>query len=200
MNNIKQALESAIEVMELKNPQGSDCFNKKCDEALQVCKAALEHLQTNALDKCEPVAWISDDENFIEFRRDSLLELSYKENEIFPLYITPPQQQWVGLSGKDIDEGSKSSWVDKRISELEGEVAKAKEYASMCNSETINIGQFYDHALLENKQLQAHVNVLREALEEISHSCQDGIVLKGRETFTSRYIAKQALSAPKDKP
>jgi len=34
----------------------------------------------------EPVAWISEDENFIEYRRDALIELSYKNHEIFPLY------------------------------------------------------------------------------------------------------------------
>lgn len=48
-----------------------------------------------AITQGEPMAWISDDENFIEFRRDSLLELSYKENEIFPLYTAPPQPQSV---------------------------------------------------------------------------------------------------------
>ena len=79
--------------------------------------------------------------------------------------------------------------ANKRILELEGEVAKAKEYASMCNSETINIGQFYDHALLENKQLQAHINVLREALEEINNQ---NISLE-KHGVAMTYINKQSI-------
>ena len=75
-------------------------FRKEVKEAFEAgWQAALAEI-----DKCEPVAWISDDENFIEFRKDSLLELSYKENEIFPLYTSLPQQQWVGLSDDDVME------------------------------------------------------------------------------------------------
>jgi hypothetical protein len=40
-----EALKMAIEVMELKNPQEADYFNKKCDEALNACKEALEQPQ-----------------------------------------------------------------------------------------------------------------------------------------------------------
>ena len=34
--------------------------------------------------------------------------------DVTPLYTTPPQREWVGLTDEEIDEGNKQSWVTKQ--------------------------------------------------------------------------------------
>lgn len=101
-----QALELAISTLESIDKFYPTLMAK---QSIETCKQALEQqvesVTINPLDgqmqvvtlskdltEAEPVAWISDDENFIEFRKDALLELCYKENEIFPLYTSPKDQ------------------------------------------------------------------------------------------------------------
>lgn len=126
MNNIKQALKSAIEVMELKNPQEAKCFNKKCDEALQACKEALESAMLerdynfmrdlavgcedawNKLQEQKPIATIQapdpyDERDGVWFDLSGLQRLK-KLATGTKLYTSPPQQQWVGLSDAEIFE------------------------------------------------------------------------------------------------
>lgn len=93
MNNIKQALESAIEVIH-KNTHLRD---KEATDAINACKAAL-----TKLDKCEPVAWYLKKEHTgkVFFHKD---EVDWCiENEGYAieqlLYTSPQPRDWVGLS------------------------------------------------------------------------------------------------------
>lgn len=85
MNNIKQALERAIEVIN-KNTHLRD---KEAADAINACKAALAEL-----DKCEPVGTAK------------IMQMGLKEAQrqlsAYEKLTTPPQQQWVGLSDGQI--------------------------------------------------------------------------------------------------
>ena len=99
MNNIKQALESAIEVIH-KNTHLRD---KEATDAINACKAALADIE-----KCEPVAWYLKKEHTgkVFFHKD---EVDWCiENEGYTieqlLYDKPQPRDWVSLSEQQIRE------------------------------------------------------------------------------------------------
>lgn len=133
MNNIKQALESAEKLIskaiifeseaqeylsesnyELNGCLG-DCAATIAVNGKQVLadvKAALEHLQTNALDKCEAVYLILSGVHEIAVSKAKYDEWTSVKRIS---YISPPQQQWVGLSDDEIDkmwEFYRGGWYD----------------------------------------------------------------------------------------
>jgi hypothetical protein len=69
----------------------------------EAIKAALEA-------KDEPVAWLNPYGGVLQ-RLDTGLE---KSTYTIPLYTTPPQRTWVGLTDEEIDEGCKQSWVTEQ--------------------------------------------------------------------------------------
>jgi len=68
------------------------------------CQIA-ERLKTSAKVKGEPVAW---------YRNEDGIRIYYESkvwDDVIPLYTTPPQRTWVGLTDEEIKEGCKESWV-----------------------------------------------------------------------------------------
>lgn len=113
MNNIKQALESAIEFVDR---HSEDWYNPG-QELLSELKAALAEL-----DKREPVAIV--DEVAISVKGKHIFNAVGKVNVGDKLYLAPPQQQWVGLSAEKraeiLDEFSlDSEWSRSKAIEAE---------------------------------------------------------------------------------
>lgn len=97
MNNIKQALESAIEVI-IALCNGSLDPTGGAYKVVNQCKAALAEL-----DKCEPVAYTDGKDDFMTAQTYSeYIANKFFNNCTIPLYTSPPQQQWVGLTSKQI--------------------------------------------------------------------------------------------------
>ena len=59
----------------------------------------------------EPVAWRFHDKNMWCYV-DHLTDLP--QDKFKPLYTTPPQREWVGLTDEEIREGNKDSWVTRQ--------------------------------------------------------------------------------------
>ena len=76
--------------------------------AHQALKEALAQTQ-------EPVAWMHVQGNYKEpsFRElaDDEVERGWEQ---YPLYNTPPQRTWVGLTDEEIAQGWKESWVTEQ--------------------------------------------------------------------------------------
>ena len=92
MNNIKQALKSAIKAMlsmeaTIARNLGVSISDDEANAVLE-CKAALAEL-----DKCEPVKGV-----IISEGSPTLLSDKYIKATDIRLYTSPQQQQWVGLS------------------------------------------------------------------------------------------------------
>ena len=83
----EDALRMAIDVLEFIQKYPGVAM----DSVIDSCKAALESQESEQ----EPVAWISNDENHLEWRKGALLELGFKDNEILPLYTRLPDQSEV---------------------------------------------------------------------------------------------------------
>ena len=63
----------------------------------------------------EPVAYLVLFEGagkLLEFKKGNYIHGAKVEH--IPLYTTPPQREWVGLTDEEIDEGNKQSWVTKQ--------------------------------------------------------------------------------------
>ena len=63
----------------------------------------------------EPVAYLVLFEGagkLLEFKKGNYIHGAKVEH--IPLYTTPPQREWVGLTDAEIDEGNKQSWVTKQ--------------------------------------------------------------------------------------
>jgi hypothetical protein len=106
----QEALKMALEALETElsiDWTNNDEFNasaEKMYEAITAIKEALAQEQ-------EPVAWVvySSAENDIVWA-DKGKRL--KQNT--PLYTTPPQRTWVGLTDDEIAQGCKESWVTEQ--------------------------------------------------------------------------------------
>jgi hypothetical protein len=99
----QEALKLALEAMELCNgAETVDGVVIYTDKEIAAIKEAL------AQPEQEPVAWVvySSAENDIVWA-DKGKRL--KQNT--PLYTTPPQRTWVGLTDDEIAQGWKESWV-----------------------------------------------------------------------------------------
>ena len=99
---MKQALEMALEALETPRPFDSypplwRAYEKTINEAITAIKEAL------AQPEQEPVAWwIPKAEQFCLPSSDGTRPFA-KAWE--PLYTTPPQRTWVGLTDEEVDQG-----------------------------------------------------------------------------------------------
>ena len=107
----KEALKLALEALELHGKQYPHMVKGYCLDAITAIKKALanealEKMAENARElgldyepAQEPVTWakFSAKGNIIDL-------LNEPDDEYTPLYTTPPQRKWVGLTDKEIDE------------------------------------------------------------------------------------------------
>ena len=89
----REALKLALEALKHTHPSPLTSFYTIGDRDKAI-KAIEEHL---AQPEQEPVAWIEGDE--------AILTWIKTEPEATPLYTTPPQRTWVGLTDDEIDQG-----------------------------------------------------------------------------------------------
>lgn len=127
MNNIKEALESAIEVIH-KNTHLRD---KEATDAINACKAALAEVEASStsknsnvlLDKCELVKGV-----IISEGSPTLLSDKYIKATDIRLYTSPPQQQWVGLTyDQKMDLKENNDWYNFPSDLIEATEAKLKQ-------------------------------------------------------------------------
>jgi len=133
-----EALRLALEALETLHDENMDYLtrnklggeNNQCmvfaREAITAIKAALE-----AKDKPiqEPAAWIS--KHNVVYPLDAWHEV-HPINELKPLYTTPPQRTWVGLTDEEIDKAWRSvdytvPWDQHRIDIARAIETKLKE-------------------------------------------------------------------------
>jgi hypothetical protein len=104
----QEALKLALDALEnhtaIKHPQQIHYR----DKAITAIKEALAQTQ-------EPVAWMHVQGNYKEpsFRElaDDEVERGWEQ---YPLYNTPPQRTWMGLTDEEIAQGWKESWVTEQ--------------------------------------------------------------------------------------
>ena len=114
----KEALRLALEALEGVLDDSSKVLDAsisgglyevvQCRDAITAIKAALEA-------KDEPVAWamLHDNGHFIDAIHPN--EHARVEGEyITPLYTTPPQRTFVGLTDEEIEQGCKESWITEQ--------------------------------------------------------------------------------------
>jgi hypothetical protein len=107
-----EALRLALEALEsvLANHKGAPVL--PWIEAKDAIKAALEA-------KDEPVAWGVFEDNlhdmfFSQEEAQEMADLKGAHAEVRPLYTTPPQRTWVGLTDEEIEQGCKESWITEQ--------------------------------------------------------------------------------------
>jgi len=108
-----EALRLALEVLKRASDAG---YSIECEEAITAIKAALEA-------KDEPVAWAD------MYVRDRDVGLSWTPGQFHtvPLYTTPPQRTWVGLTYEDMVALQKDLYNAKGESVLPTTFAMAVE-------------------------------------------------------------------------
>jgi hypothetical protein len=90
---MKHALEELEEINKLSIGEGAICLPAEIDDAMDALRQAIE--QAEKQEQGEPVGWIDNEGNMI----------CTKINESCkPLYTTPQQRTWVGLTNKEIDK------------------------------------------------------------------------------------------------
>jgi hypothetical protein len=102
----EEALRLALDALECWQ-RNEDC-NEPRSKIIGAIKAALEA-------KDEPVAWamLHDNGHFIDAIHPD--EHAKVEGEYtHPLYTTPPQRTWVGLTDEEIEQGCKESWITEQ--------------------------------------------------------------------------------------
>jgi hypothetical protein len=114
-----EALRLALEALE-----GADEIDCDMRDAITAIKAALEA-------KDEPVAWGVFEGNlhdmfFSQEEAQEMAELKGTHAEVRPLYTTPPQRTWVGLTKNEVETISylaeRNTWIAVELTE-----AKLKE-------------------------------------------------------------------------
>lgn len=99
MSNIKKALETAIEALELRNKLVTVDESNKSVKAIQQCKSAIAEL-----DNSEPVLYaVEGYKKALEIHNGATL-CTGKPTDLhkLPLFTHPQQHEWVGLSGDEI--------------------------------------------------------------------------------------------------
>lgn len=89
----REAMRLALEALESRYASGS---LERCGGAITALRARLKQPQQQA----EPVAYLSQAGNFL-----SPLEFTVGEAALYgwtPVYTSPPQRQWVGLTAEDL--------------------------------------------------------------------------------------------------
>jgi len=108
----KEAMAMALEALECANSPNGDYENE--------IAALKERL---AQPEQEPVAWISPSGALYRTRYHAVANA---EQSLTPLYTTPPQRTWVGLTDEEFHEACWESYVDPATGEcLTGD----REYA-----------------------------------------------------------------------
>ena len=100
-NEERKVIELALEALE-DWANWSDHTPPKTSQAITAIKEAL------AQPEQEPVAWYCKEglKRGVSLKQESL--------EWEPLYTTPPQRTWVGLTDEEIEQGCKESWVTEQ--------------------------------------------------------------------------------------
>jgi hypothetical protein len=112
-----EALRLALEFLEA---LGDNHWNDR-QQAITAIKAALEA-------KDEPVAWMvnvdlanyqgqSEYRTILAWNAKPVWSGTHEINEVLkavPLYTTPPQRTWVGLTDEEIEQGCKESWITEQ--------------------------------------------------------------------------------------
>jgi hypothetical protein len=76
-------------------------------EVITAIKEALAQEQ-------EPVAWMRQDGQKVTTASDRHNYPDYETRYSIPLYTSPPQRTWVGLTDDEIAQGYKESWVTEQ--------------------------------------------------------------------------------------
>jgi hypothetical protein len=110
----KEALRLALEALEClkRDFDAADVEWEIADQAITAIKEAL------AQPEQEPVAWRA---WVSKFPQGTGSDWVYVTKPIMkdsvhnqPLYTTPPQRTWVGLTDEEIEQGCKESWVTEQ--------------------------------------------------------------------------------------
>ena len=90
MTDLRQAAQQALEALHY----------GKANKAVTILREALEQPEQ------EPVAWMTEDECDVYTRKQVD---GYFQHDHIPLYTTPPQRTWVGLTDEDL-QGICDKW------------------------------------------------------------------------------------------
>jgi hypothetical protein len=119
MNKVKNALELALGVF--REPY----CDAPLDDVIKACEEALEIFKQ---EQGEPVAWLRDPKHYPE---DTLIpHVSWEKERLntIPLYTTPQQRTWVGLTPEEMRECNYDGdiMIDRETAKLNVQ-AKLKE-------------------------------------------------------------------------
>ena len=104
MTDLRQSAQQALEALQYGKP----------NKAITILREALEKPEQ------EPVAWMTEDECDVYTRKQVN---GYFQHDHIPLYTTPPQRKWVGLTDEEIWKGlTDADWsniMDRRDTALD---------------------------------------------------------------------------------
>ena len=80
--------------------------------SILACRNMLDAQPVPPRTEQEPVAWIDAFGNV--FPLGAQRGPKWLNEPMKPLYTTPPQRTWVGLTGEEIEQGCKESWVTEQ--------------------------------------------------------------------------------------
>ena len=108
-----------------------ECGKKFTRQMLPVHDCQPEPVSvTDKLPKPEPVAWFTEDHREDKSATTYSKKMAERWKEkgwpVTPLYTTPPQREWQGLTDEEIAQGHKESWVAKQAWESAVWWAEAK--------------------------------------------------------------------------
>jgi len=115
--NKDETLRLALEAMKINNKawkllaDSGDAGNWEAEEQgyYQLNEQAINAIKESLETKDEPVAWMCADESLINKGYARFSHVCMGEWKI-PVYTTPPQRTWVGLTDEDCDEVER--WVE----------------------------------------------------------------------------------------
>ena len=112
----KEVMQMALDALE-RALSDDQPYIVSCKQTVEALRAAL------AQPEPKPVAFVvyDSESNDIVWAEAGM---HLKQNT--PLYIAPPQREWVGLTDEEIREGNKDSWVTRQAWESAAWWAEAK--------------------------------------------------------------------------
>ena len=101
----REVMEQALNaLLDLQSLDSQDVWLDRWSEAITSLREALEQQPAQEQQQAEPVAWTTMPEAadwcFVSGGKDPTGKL---EGKWFPLYTTPPQREWVGLTDEEIE-------------------------------------------------------------------------------------------------
>ena len=99
-------------------------MDRQCSSCGGFCKKSGCERE-NVKPEPEPVAW-ADKVDIDRDGHDLWVSRQKPAKDGVPLYTTPPQREWVGLTDEEIREGNKDSWVTRQAWESAAWWAEAK--------------------------------------------------------------------------